>query len=182
MAAYHFKNFSETYSYSAFREEAAFMSAKCEFERSLPSPLDQTNTKTAIARLQLFVNQFPDSKYIPECNALMDELRAKLHKKTYDKAMLFYNIGDYKAAVVSMKSAVNLYPDIPWKDEMMFTAAKAAFLYADNSIVSQQAERFNDALTLVEEYNEEFRGEGLYKTESAKLEKRIKEKLSKVKI
>jgi outer membrane protein assembly factor BamD len=181
MAAYHFKNFAETYSYSPFREEAAFMSAKCEFEKSLPSPLDQTNTKTAIARLQLFVNQYPDSKYIPECNSLMDELRAKLHKKTYDKAILFYNIGDYKAAVVSMKSAVNLYPDIPWKDEMMFTAANAAYQYADNSIVNQQIERYNDALILLEEYNLEYRGEGLYQADAVKLEKKIREKLAKVK-
>jgi outer membrane protein assembly factor BamD len=180
MAAYHFKNFSETYSYSPFREEAAFMAAKCEYEKSLPSPLDQTNTKTAIARLQLFVNQFPDSKYIPECNNLMDELRGKLHKKTYDKAMLFFNIGDYKAAMVSMKSAVNLYPDIPWKDEMMYTAAKAAYLYADNSINTQQVERFNAALELLEEYNQEYRGEGMFKADAAKLDKKIQDKLSKI--
>jgi hypothetical protein len=79
-----------------------------------------------------------------------------------------------------MKSAVNLYPDIPWKDEMMYTAAKAAYLYADNSINTQQVERFNAALELLEEYNQEYRGEGMFKADAAKLDKKIQDKLSKI--
>lgn len=181
MAAYHFKNFAETYSLNPKREEASFMAAKCEYHRSLPYDLDPTNTKNAISRLQLFVNQYPEGSHVEECNQLMDELRAKLHEKTYKNAMLFLNIGDYKAAMVALQGGVNLYPDIPWKEEMLFNASKAGYLYAGNSIEKMQKERFKQALTLLKSYQDEYRGGGAYQQEAIKLEKKIREQLEKIK-
>lgn len=177
-AAYHFKNFAETYSFHPKREEAAFMAAKCEYHRSLPHELDQTNTKNAIGRLQLFVNQYPDGKYVEECNQLMDELRHKLHEKTYRNAMLFLNIGDYKAAMVALSSGVSLYPDIPWKEEMTLAAVKAAFLYAENSVESMQPERYQKALDMLKSYQEEYRDSGELKNEAKRLEKKISDKIT----
>ncbi len=177
-ASYHFKNFAETYSFHPKREEAAFMAAKCEYHRSLPHELDQTNTKNAIGRLQLFVNQYPDGKYVEECNQLMDELRHKLHEKTYRNAMLFLNIGDYKAAMVALSSGVNLYPDIPWKEEMTLAAVKAAYLYAENSIEQMQPERYKKALEMLQAYQDEFRDAGALKSEAKRLEKKITDKIS----
>lgn len=181
MASYHFKNFAETYSLNPKREEASFMAAKCEYHRSLPYDLDPTNTKNAIARLQLFVNQYPEGERVEECNKLMDELRAKLHEKTYRNAMLYLNIGDYKAAMVALQGGVNLYPDIPWKEEMLFSAAKAAYLYAGNSIEKMQKERYQQSLEILNNYKDEYRGTGSFQQDALKLEKKIKEQLEKYK-
>ena len=45
--------------------------------------LDQTNTYDALKELQLFINTYPNSSRIPECNDLIDKLRTKLEYKDY---------------------------------------------------------------------------------------------------
>jgi len=113
VAGYHFKTFSETYPQSDYAEEASFHFALSEYEKALPSYLDQTNTKLAIQKFQIFINRYPESKRIPECNVYMDDLRAFLLKKAYTNSKLYYRVGDYKAAMVAFENAIKDYPDIP---------------------------------------------------------------------
>ena len=173
LAGYHFKNFVETYIYSPQKEEAAFMFASCEFNKCLPYNLDQSNTKVALGKLQLFINQYPDSKYVEKCNVMMDQLRARLHKKAYETAMLYYHIEDYKAAMVAMKVAIGDFPDIPWKDEMTFLTFKSAYWYAKKSVLSVQLERYTVAEASYKEYMDEFGRNGANVQEAEKYYKRL---------
>ncbi len=81
-AGYHFKNFCETYPQSPLREECLYMFALCDYKESLPYYLDQSKTYAAMQNLQLFINLYPGSKFVPECNVLIDQLRGKLHEKS----------------------------------------------------------------------------------------------------
>ena len=146
MASYNFKNFAENYPRSEHAVEAAFMSAKCEYHQSLPYYLDQTKTKKAIDKIQLFINRYPTSSYVEEGNKLIDELRGKLHKKAYNAAMLYYKMENYKSSFVAFKNAIADYPDIPQKDEMEFLIVKSAYLYAGQSFLSSQKERYETAI------------------------------------
>ncbi|MFT4521909.1 MAG: outer membrane protein assembly factor BamD [Bacteroidia bacterium] len=146
MAGYHFKNFTETYPYSKYVEESAFLSAKCEYHKALPYYLDQGNTRKAIDRIQLFINKFPKSTYVEEGNKLIDDLRLSLHNKAYHMAMLYYNMESYKAAYVSCKNAIIDYPDIPQYTELEYIMVDAAYKYAAQSVVGVQAERFQLAI------------------------------------
>ena len=80
MAGYYFDNFIKTYPTSKHAEECRFMSAYCYYMNSPESSLDQSNTVRAIDELQLFINRYPESDRVAECNDLMDVLRNKLEK------------------------------------------------------------------------------------------------------
>ncbi|MFT7591762.1 MAG: outer membrane protein assembly factor BamD, partial [bacterium] len=70
LASYHFQNFVERYPQSKYHEQAAFMIARCEFEKTLVAELDQTNTKKAIEAIQLFINRYPASASVETGNQL----------------------------------------------------------------------------------------------------------------
>lgn len=152
LAGHHFKRFSETYRSSKYREEATFMFAKCSYHNTLPYKLDQTSTKKAIEQIQLFVNQYSESEFIPECNELIDELRAKLHRKAYEGAMMYYNMADYRSAVISFKNAVLDFPDIPELAEINYLIVESSLKYAEKSIRKVQEERYSNTVAECKDY------------------------------
>ena len=84
-ASYHFKTFANTYGASPLREEAEFMSAYAQYQESPTFRLDQGNTNQAIEEFEFFVNSYPDSKRVAECNKLIDQLRSKLETKAFEE-------------------------------------------------------------------------------------------------
>ena len=155
LASYHFENFTQRYSLSSKTEECAFLHCICEYEKSLPYYLDQFGTETAIKQFQIFINNYPESKYMQQCNDYIDKLRAKLHKKTYENAMLYYRTEDFKAAIVAFENAVKDYPDIPQKDELDFLVVKSYYLYAQKSVLQLQPERYKKALDAANNFIDE---------------------------
>jgi len=146
MASYYFKKFANNFPDSERAEEASFMSAYCKYLKSPRPSLDQTKTREAIKELQAFANNYPDSDRIDRVNELIDQLRSKLEKKTYDKAQLYYNMESYEAAVVTYKNLLKEYPDTKYREEALFKILKARYIYARNSIPSKKMERYQDAI------------------------------------
>jgi outer membrane protein assembly factor BamD len=91
-SAYYFKQFSQTFPNSELKEEADYMSAYSEYKMSPIYRLDQTATAKAVDELQLFMNTYPTSTRIKECNKLIDELRVKLEKKAFEEGELYFRI------------------------------------------------------------------------------------------
>ncbi len=111
LAGYHFGNFAKTFPSSNKAEECYYMTAYCFYLDSPDYSLDQTNTYKAMQQLQLFVNRYPESDSLPRCNELLDNLRDKLEKKSYETSKLYFNIGEYKAAITALKNTITDYPD-----------------------------------------------------------------------
>jgi outer membrane protein assembly factor BamD len=151
LASYYFKRFVTNYPRSTYSEEAMFMNAYCYFLDSPVSSLDQENTYTAIKELQLFINMFPESTRVEEANGLIDQLRAKLQRKDLDIANLYLKMRQYESAIFSYNNILKEYPDTDYKEEILFAILKSNFNYAENSILSKQAERYQGAL---DAYNE----------------------------
>ena len=145
-AAYHFNNFTVTFPNSEYAEEAQFMNAFCYYQDSPTYSLDQTNTLDAIRQFQLFVNRYPKSTRIQECNNYMDKLRFKLEMKSYQMARLYYRTGNYSAAVVAFGNVIKDFPSTQYKEECLYLSVKSAYLYAKNSIESKKSERFKNAI------------------------------------
>ena len=143
LAAYHFENFVNTFPRSEYTEECAFLHAYCFYKSSPDFSLDQESTVKAIAKLQIFVNKYPYSARVSECNALIDKLRYKLEEKSFSLSKLYFNVGDYKAAVTSFKNLLTDFPSTSFKEEAMFYVAKSYYLYAQNSIEKRKIERFS---------------------------------------
>jgi outer membrane protein assembly factor BamD len=149
-AGYHFEQFAKTYPAGEKAEEAFYMHAYCYYLGSPDFTLDQSNSIKAIEQLQTFVNKYPNSSRVAECNELIDKLRAKLEKKDLDLAMLYFKMMDYKAAVIALKNLLEAYPNTISRDEVMFTILKSNYLLAENSVESKKMERYK---LVVDDYN-----------------------------
>ena len=83
LSGYQFDNFTSTYVNSQKLEEAFLGELRVTTNYHQYTVRDQTETVTAIEKLQLFINQFPDSEYLAEANSLIQELDFKLEKESF---------------------------------------------------------------------------------------------------
>lgn len=146
LAAYYFKTFSNTFTNSPFREEAAFMSAYSNYQQSPTFRLEQSNTEKAIEEFQVFVNLFPASKRVDECNKLIDEMRRKLEEKAFAEGQLYFDLRQYQSAVISFDNLLRDYPESPDAERVRYLIAKSAFLLSENSIVEKKQERYAETV------------------------------------
>jgi outer membrane protein assembly factor BamD len=146
LASHYFKRFAKNFPTSKYTEECQFMSAYCKYLLSPVYSLDQTNTIDAINELQLFIDLYPRSERISECNTLIDNLRGKLEKKAFEIASLYLKMENYNAAITAFNNVLKDFPGTDYKEEIMFNLAKAYYLYAENSIAEKKKERHQSAL------------------------------------
>ena len=176
LAGYRFKNFAKMFPNSHLKEECLFMSAYCYYLNSPKYSLDQQDTKKAIAELQVFINKFPESNRIDSCNTIMNKLRDKLEKKSYEISKQYFHTRNYKAAISSFENTLTEFPDSEYREEMMFLQVKANYLLAVNSIESKKEERFNNTIKAYTKFANYYTGSKYLKElksvqESAILEK-----------
>lgn len=180
LAGYHFDNFIRTFPRSSRAEDAQFMNAKCYFLDSADPTLDQASTNKAIDELQLFINKYPESPKVDECNDLMDRLRFKLETKSFNGAKLYYRVGEYKAAIFALRNTLKDYPDTKYREEISFMILRSSYLLADNSVEEKKLERFEQTLTACNEFIERFpRSKDVSSAKSIKEE--CKQELEKLK-
>jgi outer membrane protein assembly factor BamD len=146
LASHYFRQLLKDFPRSEFNEESQFLIGYCYYLDSPTARLDQKTTQDAIDALQLFINIFPSSTRIAEANKLIDELREKLVYKSYLSGKLYYDIADYRAAVISLTNCIKEYPDSKYREELMYYLLKAKYLLAENSTEEKKRERLNSAL------------------------------------
>lgn len=156
LAGHYFRNFAQRFPYNKHAEECEYMAAYCSAVLSPETSLDQTYTVKAIDEMQAFINKYPGSTRIEECNRIIRKLRNKLETKSFEAASLYFKIGDYKAATVAFKNSLDDYPDSPYRENIRFLLLKAWYLYAEKSVARKQQERYqncvNEYFALVAEY------------------------------
>ncbi len=146
LATYYFKNFTNTFPNSEFREEADFMKGYSSYQLSPTYRLDQSYTKDAINDFQLFVNTYPTSERVEECNKLIDECRAKLELKAFSQAELYYDLKQYQSAQHAFENLLQDFPDSRQAETVRFLMTKASYLLAINSVYEKQEERYRDVM------------------------------------
>src|SRR6056297_195572 len=149
LAAYYFDEFRRTYGNSHFVEEAEFMNAYCNYKLSPRPSLDQGNTYQAISLFALYMSRYPNSDRIDECVQYVKELRNKLAEKSFNSAKLYYDLGDYKAAVVAFNNCLDEFPNSKYREDIMYLILKSRFLLAEYSIEEKKTERYQQT---VDEY------------------------------
>lgn len=156
LAGYHFKNFSKSFPTSAKAEECLYMSAYCYYLTSPGYSLDQTDTHAAIREFQTFINQYPASTRTIEANEIVSKLRNKLEMKAYEIAKQYYQVTDYKSAIVAINNVFKDFPDSKYNEELNYLLVKSHYLLAFNSIDSKKAERlkatFEAYLKFIDKY------------------------------
>jgi outer membrane protein assembly factor BamD len=144
------EKFTRTYSRSVFAEEAYYMRAVNLYRLSSRASLDQTNTMEAITAFNTFYTKFPTSEHGKDKNYI-DELKGRLEEKAYMSAKLYYQIEDYKSAIVALRNSIREFPSSKYNEEQSFFMLKASYIYAKKSIRKIQPERY--IATIDEYYN-----------------------------
>ncbi|MGB5418523.1 outer membrane protein assembly factor BamD [Algibacter sp.] len=134
VAGYQFERFASSYPKSEKVEEASFLSAKSAYQLSPVYSKDQKETKTAIEKLQDFINLFPESNYVSDANVLIQELDIKLENKAYEIAKQYNQISDYPASVRSFDNFIFEFPGSKLREDALFYRLDSAYKLALNSV------------------------------------------------
>jgi outer membrane protein assembly factor BamD len=156
MAGSYFKSFIDQFPFGKHAEEANYMAALCDYNISARPELDQENTRNAIEQFKIFLNKYPNSPKVAECNKMIKDLQDKLVEKSYLNAKLYYDMKQYKAAVVALTNSLKENADSKYREQMMYLKLNSLFLYAELSFAAKQKERYQATLDDYYSFMEEF--------------------------
>jgi outer membrane protein assembly factor BamD len=158
MAGSYFNSYVEQYPFGKNSEEANFLAAMCDYRLAPRASLDQESTSKALEVFNIFIVRFPSSPKVEESKVYIKELEEKLVEKSYISAKLYYDMRQYKAAVVALTNSLKEYADTKYREEMMYLKLSSLFLYAEYSLAIRQKERYqatlDDYYSFMEEYPE----------------------------
>ena len=142
MAAFHYKEYANRYTGSPRAEEAHYHAIKAISHLSPDYSLDQTETYYAIEEINLFIRNHPNSPYMAECNALLDEMREKLALKAFEILKLYYNTENYGAAQIAAQNFFKKHASSPYADDAYAILVKNNYEFASKSVDSKKLERY----------------------------------------
>jgi outer membrane protein assembly factor BamD len=148
-ASNYFSNHYKNQRQSPFAEECEYLAGVCYYKQSPRASLDQAYTHVAIESFQMFLMRYPGSGFAPDAEKYLAEMKDKLVDKSYLTATLYYNVGQYKAAIIALNNSLDDYPDTKYREELMYLLLRSSFLLAEKSIPSKKKERFQST---VDEY------------------------------
>jgi outer membrane protein assembly factor BamD len=151
-----FKSFLEIFTNSTKAEEVDYMRAYSFYKQSPKPELDQTSTIKAMGMMQTFINTHPGSARNKEATEIIDQCRAKLEYKDYKSAMLYYDIGQFRAAGVTFTTLLNNYPESQKADEYKLMIIKSYYRFAELSVEEKQPERFDQVINECNEFTDRF--------------------------
>jgi len=157
------------------------MSAYSNYELSPNSKLDQTYTTKAIEDFQRFVNTYPRSEKVAVCNALIDEMRAKLEKKAFEQGKLYYEIGQYQSAVKAFGNMLTEFPGTKRSEEARFLMLRSSFELATKSIYEKKRERFEETIVLYDKFTKKHPA-SKYSDDALRIFQNTENELKKIKV
>jgi len=161
-AAYQFERFIKSYPKSDKVIEASFLGAKSLFNQSPVYSLDQNNTDKALARLQIFINAYPESEFFAEANEMAQKLTTKKEKKAFEIAKQFTKLGEFysleysKSAIASFDNFITDYPGSIYFEEAYYRRFLASGNLAFNSFERVKEERLLLAQEAYKLYKKKF--------------------------
>lgn len=156
LAASSFDQVSTNYPSSVFAPEACYMSAYSLYAVSPRADLDQEYTKKAILGFQRYVETYPKGEHVAEAVKLTEELHAKLMRKEYLSAKLYYHQRDYRAAVAALRYTLEEYPRTPYREDLLYMLSKSAYLLSCKSVEGRKQERYQYAVDAYLSFLSEF--------------------------
>jgi outer membrane protein assembly factor BamD len=151
IAGLYFNRFTNNYTKSSKKEEAAFLAA---YSYKLASPrfsVDPTETRKALSAFQGFINTYPDSDKIVEANKHYSEIREKLEKKYFEIAKTYYNtagydLRNYKAAIQAFDNLLEDFLGTKFKEEALYFRLKSGHDFVLKSTDRRKSERIESAI------------------------------------
>jgi len=146
LATFHFRDYARRYPGTERTEQAAFNAVKAMYFTSPDYPLDQFITTLAIDEVNLFIQQYPFSKHIEECNQVLDALRDKLAKKDLEIIRMYFQTGYYEAAQIMVRNFMKTFSSSKYTPEALFLLVKNNYNFAKKSVENKKYFRYKDCL------------------------------------
>jgi len=176
-SSYLFKNYVKTFPNGSHVEECTYMGAYCVYLESPLHSLDATYTRKAIGELQQFINRYPKSSKLIECESLITELHNKLAYKSFENAKQYYITEYYKSAIIALNNLLIDFPGNEYREEAHFLILKSSYELAINSISTKIEERLNNTLDAYLVFNDNY-PESEFIKQAQKLEEQTKQTLN----
>lgn len=144
-----FSKLMENFPRSPFIEEASFLRLDCLYRQTYRYELDQVPTHTALAALEQYMTSYPDNPHMDVCKEMSSTLNARLDRKAYENARLYYKMEDFKAARVAFKNVLKDDADNIYREDILYYTAMSSYKFAQLSVQSKQKERY---LVFVDDY------------------------------
>ncbi len=151
-----FKGYLGVFPNSPKAEEVDYMQAYCFYKQSPKLELEQVNTNKAMNMMQTFINTHPGSTRIAEATAIIDKCREKLEQKEHRAAILYYNLGQFRAAAIAFSNLMNNYPESAKGESYKLLVVKSYYRYAKMSIEEKQIERYEKVITEYQDFADRF--------------------------
>jgi len=146
MASFHFRDYAKRYPGTEKAELASLNAVKAMYYTSPDYNLDQYVTNFAIDEINLFIQQYPYSKYIQDCNDMLDDLRNKLAKKDMEIVRMYYQTGYYEAAQIMARNFLKTYSSSKYAPEVLLILIKNNYDYARKSVEQKKYYRYKDCM------------------------------------
>lgn len=155
-AAQAFKRYIQSYPKGKYAELASYYVGESLFMCTPEPRLDQSQTVSAIASFQEFLDLFPDAKLKNSAQNRLFELQDKLVKKELYSAQLYYDLGpyfgnctsggnNYEACIITAENALKDYPYSSLRENFAVLVMKSKFELAEQSVEEKRLERYQDA-------------------------------------
>ena len=100
--------------------KSKFLTCKCLYLLSSDSNKDQNDTQFTINRIQMFLEQYPNTGHKSECELMIGNLREKLAKKDIDSGKLYLRMEKYQSALIYFNLVLSEYWDTIYTDEALY--------------------------------------------------------------
>lgn len=181
-----FNSFYTSFPRSPFTNESRFLYLDCLYRQTLRYELDQMPTHKAMAAINEYMVDYPDSEYLPQCRDMLSDFLFRLERKAFEGAKIYYTTEDYKAAHYAFKDVLKDNAETRFREQILYYTALSSYKLAANSIISKQKDRFieftDEYYNFIGEYPESSYRKGLdilYRRGQAYLKKVDSGRLSK---
>lgn len=137
LSASRFKHFRSTFTRDPRAEEAMYMQGRAMFAATLDLKLDQTKTYRALSVLEEYLQEYPEGNYCHQAAENHQILTNKLAQKEFMIAKLYYDLGHYRAADVTLQNLLDQYPRAVFSEQEQ--AAYLQVMALGHCVANQEA-------------------------------------------
>ena len=98
-------------------EKSRYRICECAINLTNSYQRDQKQTTRALDQLQMFLEDFPQSKWVQDAEKDIAELRIQLAEKDYEVGRLYLKLEEYESALIYFRLVLNHYYDTNFGDD-----------------------------------------------------------------
>lgn len=156
LSSHYFDVLVGTYPRSEYVEESKYMSAKAKYESTPKYNLDQSSTLATLDVIQAFINKYPNSQYVKNCETMISDLNSRMELKAFEGGVLYHKLGYYKAAVIALNDFRNDFPTSSYVEEAGYIRLESQFKLAKLSVLNKKSERMHEVVSLYQDFVDTF--------------------------